>query len=163
MPREGQPNHAHRVVRARALSEFCRFETTLDTARHFEFFDVQSQDEAADAMEKALLAVNYLSCQARAMGEFAWGVLPKHHFSTHIAYDQAGFGVNPREKTCYRDEDIVGKHKIIVSACHGRTACQRSLQRYRVLFCTRLHSILMKIRFGMDIPDSFGITTLWND
>ncbi len=37
---------------------------------------------------------------------------------------------NPRLAHCYQDEDFVGRVKRVYSACHGKTAPKRSLERY---------------------------------
>ena len=66
-----------------------------------------------------------------------WHILPKAHMTTHMAYDFAPQGRNPRRITCYPDEDMVGKVKTIVEACHGKTAADRALFRYGILVCTR--------------------------
>ena len=47
--------------------------------------------------------------------------------ATHLAYDFAVAGVNPRRITCYADEDMIGRVKRIVQKCHGGNAGRRGL------------------------------------
>ena len=66
--------------------------------------------------------------------------------ATHMVYDIASSGVNPRRTTCYADEDMVGKVKTIVSKCHGSTAGRRSIDRYANLVGTIWWKRLAELR-----------------
>ena len=66
--------------------------------------------------------------------------------ATHLAYDFAADGVNPRRVTCYADEDMVGRIKKIVNRCHGRTADKTSLDRSAILVATRWWTRLAELR-----------------
>ena len=72
---------------------------------------------------------------------------PKAHMTSHMAYDFAMQGRNPRTTTCYPDEDMVGKMKILVEACHGKTAPQIACKRYAILVSVRWWTELLRLRF----------------
>ena len=93
------------------------------------FMDDHSLEQLADATEHAMIAYNYLACEAAALGIQNWKVLPKMHLLEHSAYDMAPH-CNPRSTHGYSDEDLVGKIKKIVSRCHPLTASKRGLERY---------------------------------
>ena len=112
-----------------------------------------TDDEAqgmAKAMETALLCYNWLSTEAHRANLRLWKIVPKFHLITHCAYDQAKV-TNPRWVHCYKDEDMVGKVKKIVLACHGKTAGNRVLDRYRVFFGIRWYEELASAR-GVSLP-----------
>ena len=96
-------------------------------------------------LEKALVSYNALAQEAAAKGERNWKILPKFHAVTHY-YDTR---LNPRRTSCYQDEDMVGRVKKIYVACHGRTAPERSLQRYAIVVCLRWWVVLLSERMGI--------------
>ena len=71
--------------------------------------------------------------------------MPKFHYMTHSAHDQSKV-TNPRWVHVYADEDMVGKVKKIVVACHAKTASTRVLERYNILFGARWLRALMAAR-----------------
>ena len=100
----------------------------------------------ASFMEKGLVHLNRLAAEAAVVGLFFWHVIPKCHMATHLAYDFATTGVNPRRVTCYADEDMVGRCKKIAQKCHGKAAAHRLILRYTVLVCTRWWTKLRELR-----------------
>ena len=70
---------------------------------------------------------------------------PQMHMVTHMAYDMAQ-EANPGRVQCYADEDMVGRFKRLVHACHAATASQKSLLRYLVLVGIRWWSRLSELR-----------------
>ena len=92
------------------------------------------------------MCLNWLCTDALGRDKFSWHLIPKCHMATHIAFDFAASGVNPRRTTCYADEDMVGRVKKIVSRCHGGSASRRALQRYAILVGTRWWNKLAELR-----------------
>jgi hypothetical protein len=90
--------------------------------------------------------MNALSSEALSAKEYRWHIVPKCHMATHLAFDFAATGVNPRRVTCYADEDMVGRVKKIVERCHGSTAPVTSLHRYSILVGTRWWTRLAELR-----------------
>ena len=109
-------------------------------------------DAAAQAIpgliENGLLCLNALSAEALRNRSFFWQCLPKAHMTTHMAYDMAASGRNPRSLTCYPDEDMIGRVKVIVESCHGKTYAENTLRRYAILVGIRWWSLLEALRFG---------------
>ena len=70
---------------------------------------------------------NALSLNAQVAGERMWHTVPKYHYLLHIIKD---FGVNPRAVHNYLDESMIGRIKIIASACHADTMSLRVIERY---------------------------------
>ncbi len=99
------------------------------------FLTREQEDAAAGHCSAALQALAEL---ARLTPDCPWCLIPKCHALLHIACDSA-MG-NPRVAHCYQDEDFVGKVKRMYTACHGKTAPRRSLQRYGASFCIRLRA-----------------------
>ena len=100
----------------------------------------------ADAAENALVAQLHLHTLAIQDYKLDWHILPKSHMSTHLAFDQASQGVNPRRVTNYADEDMVGKVKKIMSSCHGGSAGKMCMYRYIILVGTRWWTRLSHLR-----------------
>ena len=110
------------------------------------FLPAPAREELAKSMESALLCMNALSSEALSAKEYRWHIVPKCHMATHLAFDFAATGVNPRRVTCYADEDMVGRVKKIVERCHGSTAPVTSLHRYSILVGTRWWTRLAELR-----------------
>ena len=81
--------------------------------------------------------MNALHAESIEKNDFLYHIVPKYHMATHLAYDFAADGVNPRRVTCYADEDMVGRVKRVVNRCHGKTAGEISVERCAVLVGTR--------------------------
>jgi hypothetical protein len=63
----------------------------------------------------------------------------------HMATD---YPCNPRAKTCYQDEDMVGRVKEIYSSTHGATAVLRTIQRYCIIVGLRWQHEMNLMRMG---------------
>jgi hypothetical protein len=101
-------------------------------------------EELSKAFEGALTAYNALSVVFDT--EDLYHVIPKMHFVTHVVND---FGrLNPRRVTCYQDEDLVGRMKLVYNGAHGATASLRSLQRYAIIVGLRWAQQLYDIRIS---------------
>jgi len=144
--RGGAADAFHGAMRFGVIDQFVRFEKACDTPG--KFLTPLAQKEVADAVENALVCLNALASEAIENRSFFWAVSPKDHMTTHLAYDFAGDGVNPRRTTCYSDEDMVGRVKRITRACHGATATMRSLDRYAILVGTRWWARVANMRFN---------------
>ncbi len=131
-------------IRFMMMKAFMDFEDVCD--RNGRFLAHPDRQSIARHMETALLCMNSLSCRALDRGKFMWHLIPKCHMATHLAYDFAASGVNPRRVTCYADEDMVGKVKKIVTRCHGVSAGRTCLQRYAILVGTRWWTRLAELR-----------------
>ena len=70
---------------------------------------------------------------------------PQMHMITHMAYDMSS-EANPRRVQCYADEDMVGRFKRLVLACHALTAGRRAVFRYLILVDMRWWSRLATVR-----------------
>ena len=125
------------------------FETTCDN--HGRWLSPEATEQIATCMENGLLCLNVLAVEAESQRKFLWFMPPKAHMATHMAFDFAATGVNPRRITCYSDEDMVGRMKIIIESCHGATAGHMGLLRYAILVCTRWWTLLTKLRLNPDI------------
>ena len=109
--------------------------------------DRTGQEAVAASMERALLCLNALADEALQGMSFFWQILPKAHMTTHMAYDLILLGRNPCLVTCYADEDMVGKMKIIAASCHGARAGLLAVRRYCILVGTRWWTRLIHLRF----------------
>jgi len=134
----------HGGIRLAMFSSFARFEDVCDD--YGRFLPAPAREELAKSMESALLCMNALSSEALSAKEYRWHIVPKCHMATHLAFDFAATGVNPRRVTCYADEDMVGRVKKIVERCHGSTAPVTSLHRYSILVGTRWWTRLAELR-----------------
>ena len=85
-----------------------------------------NQEKAA--MGHCVEAMQALAELVRLRSQGPWRLIPKAHALMHLACDSA-LG-NPRVAHCYQDEDFVGRVKRVYTACHGKTAPLRALQRY---------------------------------
>ena len=137
--------HAHE--RRVMVSSFASFERICAAN------DTYLSDAAVHAIpglvETALLCYNALADEALTLKTYMWHILPKAHMTTHMAYDQVQTTHrNPRSITCYPDEDMVGRVKQIVEACHGRTYAENTLKRYAILVGVRWWTLLASLRFG---------------
>jgi hypothetical protein len=98
-------------------------------------------------LEKALVAYNALAVESLELGQHLYKLIPKFHAGSH-GYDVR---LNPRRTSCYQDEDMVGRMKLIYCRCHGSTAAKRSMERYIILVCIRWWTELYEIR-GIPAP-----------
>ena len=121
----------HDKVRALMVSGFCDADVQCRNAGRF-FTRVQHA-RMCDALEKALVAYNYLAEESIRLETYNFKMIPKFHASSH-SFDSFW---NPRASHCYADEDMVGRLKKIYCNCHGSTASKRALQRYAIVVCTR--------------------------
>ena len=112
------------------MDAFVTFENRCD--RHSRWVLAEDVKALADNMEAALVHLNALASEAATAGKFLWHLTPKCHMGTHLAYDFAAFGVNPRRITCYADEDMVGrcKHCFAVPWQHCRQEFSFALCHY---------------------------------
>ncbi len=90
------------------------------------FLSHDQEKAAAGHCSAAMKALSELEQLTESKGP--WYLTPKAHALLHIARDSAM--ANPRVVHCYQDEDFVGRVKRLYSACHGKTAPRRSLERY---------------------------------
>jgi len=141
----------HAQLRYIMFQNFARFEEVCE--EHDRFLPVPARDIVCRSIETALECLNTLHAECLAVRQFVWQIVPKHHMLTHIAYDFAARGLNPRRVTCYADEDMVGKVKKIMSRCHGATAGRMVLERYAILIGTRWWVRLAQLRGLRDIPE----------
>ena len=103
-----------------------------------------------DSMEEALDCYVWLANDAVENGIKRWKTQPQMHMLTHMAYDMAG-QANPRRVHCYADEDMVGRFKTLVSACHPRRASSRSLLRYSIMLSFRWWLRVAELRGLLDL------------
>lgn len=142
---EEQPAvNRHAQLRFAMFAHFRMFEEACE--RNDRFLPVGDQDIVATSIEVALGCLNALHTESLAARHFVWQIIPKCHMLTHIAYDFAARGINPRRTTCYADEDMVGKVKKIMSHCHGISAGRMVLERYAILVGTRWWVRLAQLR-----------------
>ena len=94
------------------------------------------QTQCAVHAEAALDCYNWLATDAVNDNLKLWKTQPQMHMLTHMAYDTAP-QVNPRRVHCYADEDMVGRFKKLVVACHPRTAGTKSVLRYMIMLSWR--------------------------
>ena len=146
LARAGAGEDRHARVRRVMLSSFVAFGKICQAQGAY------LSEAAAHAIpgliENALLCYNALMDEAIGYGTYMWHILPKAHMASHMAYDFVKTGRNPRTVTCYPDEDMIGRVKKIVEACHGATYADTSLKRYMVLVGTRWWTLLTQLRFG---------------
>lgn len=134
----------HGAKRLAMMDAFVKFEDICDkNSRWLPGRDIEGM---AEKMEEALLHMNALHAEAAASGKFLWKLTPKAHMATHLVFDFAASGVNPRRITCYADEDMVGRCKKIILRCHGATAGRNLMLRYAILVCTRWWTCLKRLR-----------------
>ncbi len=117
-----QSEHARQ--RATCLSQLLAMDNVYKGKGRF--LSPAEEQEAACAASAALQAMACLEEMTAQKGP--WHLTPKAHALLHIARDSAM--ANPRIAHCYQDEDFVGRTKRVYSACHGKTAPRRALERY---------------------------------
>ena len=100
------------------------------------FLTAENANRLAEYMEAALDCYVWLANEALEQGERLWRLQPQMHMLTHLAYDMAQ-EANPRRVHCYADEDMVGKFKKLVAACHPRTAGSKAVLRYMIMIAWR--------------------------
>ena len=126
------------------FQNFIHFEDLCETNNRW--VPLADRTTMANCMEAALVCLNALHVEAMAANRFFWHIIPKCHMATHMVYDFAATGVNPRRTTCYADEDMVGRIKKIMSKCHGNSAGRMGLRRYAILVGTRWWKRLAQLR-----------------
>jgi len=126
------------------MNAFVGFEDLCE--RHGRWVPPMDTEQMSNFMETGLLHMNALAAEAAGNGLFFWHLIPKCHMATHLTYDFAMSGVNPRRTTCYADEDMVGRCKKIVQHSHGKTAARSLVLRYAILVCTRWWTKLRELR-----------------
>ncbi len=94
----------------------------------------QEQERKMQAHSTAALGALAQLCRLQPHGP--WRLVPKAHALWHIAQHSAM--VNPRVTHCYQDEDFIGRVKRLYSACRGRSAPLRTVQRYSMGTAIRL-------------------------
>ena len=107
------------------MEMFVIFEDVCE--RNTRWLSADDKESCAKSMECALICMNALCATSLDRNRFVWHITPKCHMATHLAYDFAASGVNPRRVTCYSDEDMIGRVKGIVQRCHGGSAGRRGL------------------------------------
>ena len=95
--------------------------------RNGRFLPDAEKDLLYDGLEVFNECHNALALNAQVMGERMWHTVPKYHYSMHMIKD---FGINPRAVHNYLDESMIGRIKIIASACHADTMSLRVVERY---------------------------------
>ena len=126
---------------------FAEFENICSS--HGPFLPPDAAEAIARHIEGAFLCYNALSARSLRNRSYMWSISPKAHMVTHMAYDFVIETLrNPRTTTCYADEDMVGKMKVIVEACHGKTAPQMAMRRYAILVGVRWWTHLLAIQFA---------------
>ncbi len=111
------------TLRARCLSSLAAMDAVY--SRQPRFLSAGQEREAQAFCTEALEALAAL-VQLQPAGP--WRMQPKAHALWHIT--QHSCMGNPRVSHCYQDEDFIGKVKRLYTACHGRTAPLRTIQRY---------------------------------
>ena len=100
------------------------------------FLTAAEANRLGEHMEAALDCYNWLAKDAHERDLKLWKLQPQMHMLTHLAYDMAK-EVNPRRVHCYADEDMVGRFKKLVNACHPLTAGTKSVLRYMIMISWR--------------------------
>ena len=145
LQRPGVSEGMHGGIRLAMFSRFVAFENVC--GRNGRYLPQGERDLIAQYMEEALLCLNALAAEAIAAGNlYLWHIVPKAHMASHMAFDCAGAGVNPRRVTCYADEDMVGRMKRVMSRCHGGSAGRMGMERYAILVGTRWWDRLLHLR-----------------
>ena len=134
----------HGSQRLAMMDSFVSFENVCEGSGRW--LSPADQEAIAFHLEAALVNLNSLAVEAFSQGLFLWHLQPKAHMMTHLAYDFAATGVNPRRTTCYADEDMIGRCKKIVQHCHGATAGRSLVLRYAILVGTRWWTRLAELR-----------------
>ena len=130
----------HQQLRFTMFDQWNAFEKIC--ARNGRFVIPMDRPLIGECVENALLCHNALAAEDNSL----YHIVPKMHMCTHMAYDQAASGINPRRCSNYADEDMVGKVKTITQSCHGRTAGASCMLRYCILVGTRWWTRLGQLR-----------------
>ena len=109
------------------------------------FLSVEESERLANHMETALDCYNWLANDALEQNLRLWKLQPQMHMLTHLAYDMAK-EANPRRVHCYSDEDMVGKFKRLVNACHPLSAGTKSILRYSIMVAWRWWTLIADLR-----------------
>ena len=143
LKRPGGNTTLHGQMRLCMFTKLCRAEDImLDSGR---FLSAPGVQEVQAAVETALQCYNALALEAVTVNLYLWGMSPKFHMLTHLAYDMAA-EANPRSTSCYADEDMVGRMKRLMSRCHGSTAGVMGVHRYIILVGVRWWKRLAELR-----------------
>ena len=118
LSRPGHSEGPHGHMRRLMFDRFAGFERTCEG--HGRWLPPAVRAQLAEDVEVALVCMNALHVEALRSGIFRWALLPKCHMLTHLAYDMAATGVNPRRTTCYADEHMVDRTKKTMSKCLER-------------------------------------------
>ena len=110
-------------LRAQCLSELVALDKAYANKGRF-----LSLPEEQVAKAHCTAALQALARLAQLHPEGPWKLTPKAHALWHIAHHSA-MG-NPRVAHCYQDEDFMHRVKGVYTACHGKTAPLRTIQRY---------------------------------
>jgi hypothetical protein len=84
-------------------------------------------------------AASYQSLAATAQAEkrTQWKFRPKLHDLAHQCLLVERYGINPRHRSCFSDEDLMGKVAKTGRLTHRSTLCLSLLRRHMLTLCVR--------------------------
>ncbi len=116
------------TLRARALTGLALMDAVYRRAPRF-----LEREQAERAQAHCLDALQAVQSLTALFPNGPWRLTPKCHALMHLACDTASG--NPRASHCYQDEDVIGRVEQLYTACHGKTAPKRSVERYTLGSC----------------------------
>ena len=142
----------HNLMRRELWANLVRFDLICrERAKHCRpacagrYFSPEEKEAISSSIEQAMDFYVCLANEALENDRYLWKLQPQMHMITHMAYDMSP-EANPRRVQCYADEDMVGRFKKLVVACHSLTAGRRAVLRYIILVGLRWWSRLATLR-----------------
>ncbi len=109
------------------------------------YFSAEEKEAISASIEQAMDYYVSLANEAMENDRRLWKLQPQMHMVTHMAYDLSS-EANQRRVQCYADEDMVGRFKKLVIACHALTAGRKAVLRYLILVGIRWWTRLATLR-----------------
>jgi hypothetical protein len=123
------PGDNHSKVRSTCAWAYSDYLHTLDVGDRL--LSPVQRDRAASSGRLFLLSYQTLAEEAIARRTFLYKVRPKHHDYDHvIMLLEGGSVLNPRFLSCFAEEDLMGKLKLIGLKCSRQTASLRILESW---------------------------------
>ena len=125
----------HRRLRATCTWAAAEMIHVMDSAaRFFSKSETGRFDYASDLF---LTTYQALAASCQASGVCNWKFRPKLHDLCEIIVSSVEAGINHRHRSCFADEDLMGKVARVGKQTHRATFALRFLQRHLMLLAVR--------------------------
>jgi hypothetical protein len=125
--------HKHqRAVCAWGMSEMIH---VMDASPRF--MSAEQVEAFTSGWEAFSVAYQALAAEAQAHKQCLWKFRPKIHDLCHLAMLVKKYGINPRHRSCFGDEDLMGKLARTGRQTHRGTMSLGLLRRHMLRLCVR--------------------------